>query len=312
MLPWQRMAWNGLADASRLPHALLFCGPPGIGKRQFADRLCVRLVCERESACGACRACRLASSGNHPDILVLRREEGKAEITVEEARGLNEFLVLTPHLASRRVVLIADADHLNRSASNALLKTLEEPPASSYLLLVSDSPARLLPTIRSRCQRFVLPRPTVEEGLAYLEERGIPDADALLALTHGAALQAEAWPRDTPAMTARLIASLEAVASGVESALDATETWQAVDLDLGLALLTEIAAGLAQWVLAGATGRAWPGEWTARLRVLAGRLDLGQIFRLWDEALEARGLATAPLDRRLVWDRLFMLVEARV
>lgn len=312
MLSWQRAIWSGLADAGRLPHALLLCGPPGIGKRQFADRLSIRLVCEHETACGACRACRLAAGGNHPDILILRREDGKTEITVDEARALNEFLVLTPHLASRRVALIADADHLNRSASNALLKTLEEPPAGSYLLLVSDNPARLLPTIRSRCQRLVLPRPTAEEGVAYLKEREVPDAEVILALTHGAALQAEAWPRDTPAIGARLMASLEAVASGTQSPLDASEAWHAVDLDIGLTLLVGIAAGLARSALAGRPGPAIPATWTARLRALASRLDLGQIFRLWDEALEARGLAAAPLDRRLVWDRLFMHVEARV
>ncbi len=310
MLPWQSAAWSGLADASHLPHALLFCGRAGIGKRQFVERLSVRLVCERETACGACRACRLASGGNHPDILVLRREEGKAEITVDEARALNEFLVLTPHLAPRRVAVIADADHLNRSASNALLKTLEEPPAGNHLLLVSDSPARLLPTIRSRCQRIVLPRPTIAEGLSYLKGRAVPDPDAMLALTHGAALQAEAWPPDTLALAMRLMASLEAVATGTQSAVDATEAWHAVDLDIGLSLLIDIAAHLAQSVLAGIPGSAMPAEWTARLRVLASRLDLGKIFRLWDEALEARGLATAPLDRRLVWDRLFILVEA--
>ncbi|MHB1512420.1 MAG: DNA polymerase III subunit delta' [Acidiferrobacter sp.] len=312
MLPWQRATWTGLAEASHLPHALLFCGPAGIGKRQFAERLSVRLVCERETACGTCRACHLASGGNHPDILVLRREEGKTEITVDQARALNEFLVLTPHLAPRRVALIADADHLNRSASNALLKTLEEPPAGNYLLLVSDSPARLLPTIRSRCQRIVLPRPTTEEGLGYLKERAIPDPDAMLALTHGAALQAEAWPRDTPALAARLMADLDAVAEGTQSALDATEAWHAVDLDIALSLLVDIAANLAQSVLAGAPASAMPAGWTARLRVLAGRLDLGQIFRLWDGALEARELAAAPLDRRLVWDRLFTLIEARL
>ncbi len=311
MLPWQRAVWDSVGDLERLPHALLISGPPGIGKRQFAERLAIRLVCEHEAACGTCRACRLAAGGNHPDILAVRAAEGKTEITVDEARALNQFLVLTPHLAPRRVALIVDADRLNRSASNALLKTLEEPAAGSYLLLVSDAPARLLPTIRSRCRNLVLARPTEEEGLSYLKGHQIPDPGALLALTHGAPLRALAWPPDAPDVAARLVASLDAVASGGQSALEATEVWHGVDADIGLALLIEIAAGLARLTLTGTAGPVWRGEREARLRTLAARLDLEQIFRLWDEALEARDLMAAPLDRRLVWDRLFLHVEPR-
>ncbi len=311
MLPWQQVAWDRIGDIERLPHALLLNGPPGIGKRLFAERLARRLVCERGTACGACRACRLATGGNHPDVMIVRPPEGKAEITVDDARTLNQFLMLTPHLATRRVVLVVDADRLNRSASNAILKTLEEPPAGSYLLLVSDAAARLLPTIRSRCQSLVLPRPTQEEGLAYLRTHELPDPAGLLALAHGAPLRALAWPQDAPAMALRLFASIEAVALGRDSALEATEAWAAIDLEMGLTFLTEIAAALTQAALTGTIARGWQGVQEGRLRALAARLDLEQMVGLWDEALETRGLLSAPLDRRLVWDRLFLHVEPR-
>ena len=311
MLPWQLPAWDRIGDIERLPHALLLNGPPGIGKRLFAERLARRLVCERGTACDACRACRLATGGNHPDVMIVRPPEGKTEITVDDARALNQFLVLTPHLATRRVVLVVDADRLNRSASNAILKTLEEPPAGSYLLLVSDAPTRLLPTIRSRCQNMVLPRPTQEEGLAYLRAHELPDPAGLLALAHGAPLRALTWPQDAPAMALRLFASLEAVALGRDSALEATEAWAAIDLEMGLSFLTEIAAALTQAALTGTIARGWQGAQEGRLRALAARLDLEQVVGLWDEALEACGLLSAPLDRRLVWDRLFLHVEPR-
>ena len=311
MLPWQKTAWDRLGDIERLPHALLVSGPPGIGKRLFAERLARRLVCEHATACDACRACRLAANDTHPDVLIVRPQEGKTEITVDDARAVNQFLVLTPHLATRRVVLVVDADRLNRSASNAILKTLEEPPSGSYLLLVSDAPARLLPTIRSRCQNLVLPRPTEEEGISYLQAHRLPDPGGLLALAHGAPLRALAWPQDAPAMAQRLFASLEAVALGRDSALEATEDWQAGDMEMGLAFLTEIAAALTQVALTGTIVRGWPGAQEGRLRALAARLDLEQVLGLWDEALEARGLLGAPLDRRLVWDRLFLHVEPR-
>ena len=311
MLPWQQAAWDRVGDIEHLPHALLLSGPAGIGKRLFAERLARRLVCEHTTACDACRACRLATGGNHPDVLIVRLQEGKTEITVDDARALNQFLVLTPHLAPRRVVLVIDADRLNRSASNAILKTLEEPPAGSYLLLVSDAPARLLPTIRSRCQNLILPRPTQEEGLSYLKAHSLPDPEALLTLTHGAPLRALAWPQDAPAMAKRLFASLEAVALGRESALEATEDWQAADMEIGLTFLTEIAAALTQVTLTGTVALDWRVTQEERLRALAARLDLEQMLGLWDEALEARGLLAAPLDRRLVWDRLFLHVEPR-
>lgn len=311
MLPWQQAAWERVGDLERLPHALLLSGPPGIGKRVFAERLARRLVCERATACGACRACRLAASGNHPDVLLVHPQEGKTEIAVDDARALNQFLVLTPHLATRRVVLVTEADRLNRSASNAILKTLEEPPSGSYLLLVSDAPARLLPTIRSRCQNLALPRPTEEEGRSYLEAHQLPDADLLLALAHGAPLRALTWPQDAPAMAQRLFASLEAVALGRDSPLEATETWQAVDMEMGLIFLTEIVAALTQAALTGTIARGWQGAPEGRLRALAARLDLEQLLGLWDEALETQALLGAPLDRRLVWDRLFVHVEPR-
>ena len=311
MLPWQKAAWDRVGDIERLPHALLLSGPPGIGKRLFAERLARRLVCEHTTACDACRACRLAANDNHPDVLIVRPQEGKTEITVDDARALNQFLVLTPHLATRRVVLVVDADRLNRSASNAILKTLEEPPSGSYLLLVSDAPTRLLPTIRSRCQNLILPRPTEEEGLSYLQAHQRPDPGGLLALAHGAPLRALAWPHDAPAMAQRLFASLEAVALGRDSALEATEAWQASDMEMGLAFLTEIATAVTQVALTGTIARGWQGAQEGRLRALAARLDLEQMLGLWDEALETRGLLSAPLDRRLMWDRLFLHVEPR-
>lgn len=309
LFPWQEAVWERLPTNEGLAHALLLQGPVGVGKRALARRLAARLVCEKESACGACRACRFAESDSHPDLLRVNPEEGKTEITIEEARALNRFLLLTPHLGFRRVALIEEADRLNRSAANAILKTLEEPPPGGYLVLVSDNPARLLPTIRSRCQRLLLPKPARPVALEYLQKRQLPAAGRALSLAHGAPLAAEALPKDVLEAALRFLGTLEDVSAGKMSAPEASELWHDRDLAQILALLTDILAELAQVRLTGALSASWDVEWHARLRTLASRLDWKRVFDLWDEALELCGLRDAPLDRRLIWDRLFLRLE---
>ncbi|HUW97480.1 MAG TPA: DNA polymerase III subunit delta' [Acidiferrobacter sp.] len=309
LLSWQQQAWEELPDNSALAHALLISGPSGIGKKVFAHRLAMRLVCEEGSGCGVCRACRFAAAGNHPDVLIVSPEEGKTEITVDSARSLNQFLALTPHMAPRRVALIDAADRLNRSAANAILKTLEEPPAESFLLLVSNAPNRLLPTIRSRCQLLPLMKPERAVALDYLKKRHVAEPLAALAIAHGAPLAAEALPKDALSTALRLLQTLENLASGTEDAPSASETWQAVDLGYGLSLLTDILADLIRLALAGDLPMPLHADWQSRLRTLATRLDLREVFRVWDEALELRAIVDAPLDRRLIWDTLFLSFE---
>ncbi|HNF64555.1 MAG TPA: DNA polymerase III subunit delta', partial [Plasticicumulans sp.] len=164
--PWLRGIWAQLAPAlaaGRLPHALLLAGPEGLGKMAFAQALGEALLCESQRpdhhACGHCRACRLLAAGSHPDLhVVVPAEEGKA-IRVDAIRELIGFAALTPQFGGRRVLRLAPAELLNVNAANALLKTLEEPAPGSHLILVSARPARLLPTVRSRCQtiRFAPP-----------------------------------------------------------------------------------------------------------------------------------------------------------
>lgn len=265
----------------------------------------MRLVCEQEVACGECRACRLAQAGNHPDIFAVNPEEGKTEITVDNARSINHFLALTPHMAPRRVALIDQADHLNRAAANAILKTLEEPPAESFLLLVSDTPARLLPTIRSRCQRLTLGKPERGEALAYLNDRKISAPETALFLAHGAPLAAEALPEGAADIALRLLQTLENLVTGAVDAPSASESWYNVELGYSLSLLTDILALLVSLILTKEDLRAVQADWRPRLRILATRLDLDQVFSVWDEALEAQRFLEAPLDHRLVWDKIF-------
>ncbi len=305
--PWQQAAWERLPDNDHLAHALIVAGPPGIGKQAFAEELAMRLVCEEGRACGVCRDCRFAASGQHPDILSVAPAPGKSGIPVDSARDLNAFLALTPHLAKRRVALIAPADQLNRSAANALLKTLEEPPGESFLILVTANPGRLLPTIRSRCQRLDLAKPARAAALAYLDAQGVKAAPAALDRARGAPLCAQALTAEALTAPARLLAILEPLCERRLDAVNASEAWQAGDGDDGLVLFAEL---LAELVALGLARRApASAERTQRLQALATRLDLRRVYRVWDEILEWRALADAPLDRRAMWDSVFLNFE---
>ena len=187
-------AFLAASTGGALHHAWLLAGPQGIGKATFAQAAALRLLADA-MAPGTLPAgldvpdghpaARLAAAGSHPDLRVLRRlakkdkeDELARSITVDQVRSLGPFLGTMPSLSPRRVIVIDAADDLERpGASNALLKSLEEPPAGTVFLLVSHAPGRLLPTIRSRC-RLLRFEPLGDDDMAAVLARALPDTDA--------------------------------------------------------------------------------------------------------------------------------------
>jgi len=139
----------------RLPHALLFAGADGVGKRSVALALTAWLLCDEDGddACGACASCRQVAASSHPDFQLVAVAAGKKEIGVDRSRDVKRFTQLRPMRGTLKVAVVDDAHMLTAAAQNALLKTLEEPPEHSLLILVANNPDALLPTVRSRCQR---------------------------------------------------------------------------------------------------------------------------------------------------------------
>lgn len=189
---WQVQAWNTLvqrAERGSLPHALLLGGAEGLGKRAFAEAFVRARLCEhpREGfACGSCRACALLEAGTHPDRILVTLEENpnthklRSEIVVEQIRELSARLAMATQLGGWQIAVIDPADAMNAAASNALLKTLEEPTPSSMILLIADQPWRLPATIRSRCQRVDFAFPARKEAEQWLNRQGIVDAERAL------------------------------------------------------------------------------------------------------------------------------------
>ena len=180
--------------SERLAHALLFHGEERIGKLLTARVLAQAVNCEADplpdppDACGACRSCQQIETGSHPDVTILTATSGKGE--TENAREIESRFIYRPLIGRLKIVILDNADLLRREAANALLKTIEEPPPDSLIILVSSRPEALLPTIRSRCQeiRFApLALDAVEA--AVRRRRGLPEKDArFLAVVSGGRL----------------------------------------------------------------------------------------------------------------------------
>ncbi len=197
LLPWQQLAWQQLTEQyrnERLPHALLAGGVVGIGKRRFVARFAAWLLCDTkpmDKPCGVCASCHWLKAGTHPDFYWLPDGDNVNNdntngsnansdnangnnvnrdnaIKIDDIRALQAFFYRT---GDRRVVVLDHSETMTIAAANALLKTLEEPNAGVYLLLISDSVAKLLPTIKSRVQQIPLTPIDPQLAFDYVEEQ---------------------------------------------------------------------------------------------------------------------------------------------
>jgi DNA polymerase-3 subunit delta' len=202
-----------------LPHGLLFFGPRGVGKRDAAVALAQALLCPSAApdACGRCNACRRTAAGIHPDLIFVERDG--MYVKVEATRELVRESFLRPYEGRAKVFVLPAAEWLNDESANTLLKTLEEPPASTYLVLLTTSREAVLPTIRSRCQAIAFhPLPRADLARVLVERHGIPPAEADLRARLGAGNIALAAAIDLPEARAErdlALALLAPLAKGV-------------------------------------------------------------------------------------------------
>ncbi|SDF22084.1 DNA polymerase III subunit delta' [Sporomusa acidovorans] len=177
---------KSMLSAGKIPHALLFAGPAGIGKSLAARVVSAGILCssDQDKPCGQCHSCRLFSRNAHPDFSLLVPEG--ATIKIDQIRLLKSFAALTPAVSSGRVCLIDNAELMTVQAANSLLKLLEEPPPGFVFILVAGTGKPLLPTILSRCwkvQFHLLPAQVLEDAL--IQKGYAPEAAAVAARLSG-------------------------------------------------------------------------------------------------------------------------------
>ncbi|MBI4643680.1 MAG: DNA polymerase III subunit delta' [Deltaproteobacteria bacterium] len=220
-----RAAWK----ADRLAHAYLFLGAEGVGRASVARALAAALNCARPvdgwDACGDCPSCRRMAAGTHADFLVIgpTSEGRQPQIKIEQIREFRRLTAYPPMEGGWRVALIKPAEAMNPAAANALLKTLEEPPARHLLILAAGSDADLFPTIVSRCQKMAFtPLPSALVVQELQSRRGLSREDAvfLTALSGGSLGRALTLnPEEMAKQRRQVLEDLEKLARGSATAV---------------------------------------------------------------------------------------------
>lgn len=233
---WQTENWQQWeAQQSRLAHAYLLTGSAGIGVSDFIADMAKMILCQGEAslsgACGACKQCHLFEQGLHPDFFQLDVLEDKKDINIDQVRALNKKLFETSHQGGFKVAVIEQAERLNVNAFNALLKTIEEPPAKTLIILSSYQESRLPATIHSRCRKIRFAKPGLETAKAWLATQ-LPQADLslikrALKLNWGAPINAFKWIEEKQFETeAAWQQSLSDLTSGKKTITQAVEVWK--------------------------------------------------------------------------------------
>jgi DNA polymerase III subunit delta' len=324
--PWQEPAWQQLQQLRpRLPHALLFHGPEGIGKTAFAEHFAQALLCESPTPdghpCGTCASCGWFVQYSHPDFRRVRPEtledepdggedatdaaetkkssKTKApskEIKIDQIRALSDFMNISTHRQGLRVIVLYPAEALNTSSANAILKTLEEPPPGTVFLLVSNSLDRLLPTILSRCRKFAMAMPTPDEALRWLAAQNVPNADVWLAEQGGAPLAAQAMAgSDQRETMEEFLQAL--VRPGSDNALKAADRLQKTPVPALVGWLQRWLYDIFSYKLSGRI-RYYP-RYGKELAALAAQADTGKLLRGLKSANERCAVSDHPLAPKL-------------
>jgi DNA polymerase-3 subunit delta' len=322
LLPWHAAATTQLRQAwaaNRLPHAILVQGAEGLGKGSFAAWLAAAVLCENSSGgtldfCGTCTSCSLIKAGSHPDLHWVAPEADKTQLSVDQVREACEKLSKTSFRQGYKIAILEPAHQMTPGAANSVLKTLEEPSPGSLLVLLTSRPSGLLPTVRSRCQKLTIARPSTAEAVAWLQrEAGKSVSAALLEFSGGAPLRALAYADGRfDGLNQQMQKSLRALLSGDADVTQVAAEWEKDALIDRLVWLDLWLSSLARTAIAGTDDRVtFPGG-PAHLPSPSGPLNISALYSMVDRtrALKAQ-LARTALQRELAVESLLIgLLEA--
>jgi DNA polymerase III subunit delta' len=285
--------------AGRLTHGILIHEDPGAGGLELARWIAQRVNCTSQPApCGECQSCRWIAAGQHPDVTQLSPEGDSKQIVIQAVRDLSADLALTAHTKGYKIAIISPADAMNPFAANALLKTLEEPPARTLVLLVTSQPSRLLATLRSRCSKLRLVAPSQDVSAEWLAAaRGAgPWAEALAATGAGPYALLDADPAELAKLRADTMKALQDIGSGNLQPPAIADRWARGDLAARLACLES-------WV----TERILESGPKRDVTHLSGEglpLNICRLFEFSDAIRDMRRLAPTSINKTMAVEAL--------
>lgn len=302
-------------EKGRLPHAYLFLGPEGVGKKTIGLSLAKAIHCQQSRAdfCGQCTSCVRIASGNHPDVRAVEPAAGKKEISIQQIRELEKELSFRTFSGGKKITLVDPAPLMNASAQNALLKTLEEPPKDSVLILISTSTGGLLPTVLSRCVRLSFtPLPTELVGQFLVSQKGVESVQAMFLAALAMGSLGRALSAEMEALIARRRAWLEQIDS-----LTSEDFRRALAVAEELARTREDSLGFLEWAegwyrdllvfsLRGDTGQLCNRDLEEELKRHASRYGLERILTLRSRAAKTAVRIQRNVNRRMALENFFV------
>lgn len=234
--------WLSLVLSQQAPSAILLCGINGLGKYDLAKLMAHNALCENlsnEGVCNQCSACELYKVGNHPDLTLISAE--KSVIKVDQIRKLSKDIRLTSTKGQYRVVIIENAEKMNKASANALLKTLEEPPSKVIIILTTSEVGRLLQTIKSRCVKINCELPNKTLAIDWLNSVlsiSSKEIDHSLLLANGSPLIAkEILENNTLGLVKVMLSDLNDILNNQKSVLEVSKKWHADEQTINLPFL---------------------------------------------------------------------------
>jgi len=313
--PWTHSQWHSLmqrAADDHLPHALIFSGLDGLGKLKTATAFAQFLLCDspvHDLGCNQCRSCVQFNATTHPDFTLIEPEETGKQIKIDQIRGLVNSFSLARHYNSYRIAIISPADAMNQSSANSLLKSLEEPPEHTLIILVTAKLSVIPATIKSRCQQIKFAPPGHDMALTWLNNQQIENeynVNTLLAVANGAPLKALNYVNSEQLKLREMMFTLfYTIGSGKQSPLS-VENQQ---LKHGI---TEPIQHLYSWISdlikmkLQRTQSITNADKLDQLQKLSSKVELERLFLYLDQIIVALRLQQAPLNSQMVMDELML------